>query len=84
MFPKHAETVITRGTQPLGNSLRVGEAPRVVTSLKKNVTKSTASGQRFTRTDRATTGGVTRNPAAGVLNTGITGGNIGGGGITNR
>ncbi len=81
MFTKHAETVITRGTQAIGGSLRVGESPRVQTSFKTNVTRSAASGQRNTRTDTVRTGGVTRFNT-GALNTGS--GNLGGGNITGR
>ena len=83
MFQKHAEIQITRGTAPLGNSLRVGESPRVVTSIKQGGGRRGGDNRRVTRTDTARTGGVTRFNT-GALNTGgpITGGNIGGGNIT--
>lgn len=83
MFPKHAEIQITRGTQGLGNSLRVGESPRVTTSIKTDVTAPRNSGRRVTRTDTAQTGGV-RRFNTGALNTDINAGNIGGGNIGGR
>ena len=77
MFPKHAETQITRGTQSIGNSLRVGESPRVTTSIKQGGGRRGGDTRRVTRTDTARTGGVTRFNT-GALNTGgnPTGGNI--------
>jgi hypothetical protein len=60
MFTKHAETTITTGTnlQAAGsNSLRVAGIG-TTTSLKTNVTKSTASGQRNTQTARPSNAGV--------------------------
>lgn len=83
MFPKHAEIQITRGTQGLGNSLRVGESPRVTTRIRTDVTQPRNSPTRTTRTDTAQTGGV-RRFNTGALNTDITGGNIGGGQIGGR
>jgi hypothetical protein len=77
MFTKHAEIQITRGTQSIGGSLRVGESPRVTTSIKRGGGRRGGDIRRVTRTDTAARGGVTRFNT-GALNTSgpATGGNI--------
>jgi hypothetical protein len=69
MFTKHAETVITRQTPSIGNSLRVGEAPRVQTSIRQGGGRRGGDIRRVTRTDRVLPSGI-RTFNTGALNTG--------------